>query len=228
MNSATQHAFDTTAASYDVDRSRLIPGFDSFYRWAVDLVPPASLSIVDLGAGTGLLSSFLRTRLPHAQLHLVDVSDAMLQHARTRFAGQPHVTFEVADYQTAPLPQGVDAIVSALSIHHLENEAKRLLFHRIYLSLKPGGVFINADQTLGPTPALESLYRAAWLSQVRSLGATEQQIAASLFRQREDRCAPVHDLLAWMRSSGFADVDCWFKDGRFAVLAGTKPAPAGD
>jgi tRNA (cmo5U34)-methyltransferase len=228
MNSATQHAFDTTAASYDADRSKLIPGFDSFYRWAVDLVPHTSLSIVDLGAGTGLLSAFLRTRFPYAQLHLVDLSEPMLQHARTRFAGQLHVTFQVADYQTAALPPGADAIVSALSIHHLHDEAKRSLFQRIYRSLSPGGVFINADQTLGPTPALESIYQSTWLAQVRSLGATEQQIALSLFRQREDRCAPVHDQLAWMREAGFADVDCWFKDGRFAVLAGTKPAPAGD
>jgi tRNA (cmo5U34)-methyltransferase len=181
MSSATQHAFDTTAGSYDADRSKLIPGFESFYRWATDLVPAASRSILDLGAGTGLLSAFFLARFPHAQLHLVDLSDAMLQHARTRFSGQPHVTFQVADYQT-----------------------------------------------LGPTPALESLYQATWLAQVRSLGATEEQIALSLFRQREDRCAPVHDQLAWMREAGFADVDCWFKDGRFAVLAGTKPAPAGD
>jgi tRNA (cmo5U34)-methyltransferase len=228
MSSATQHAFDTTAGSYDADRSKLIPGFESFYRWATDLVPAASRSILDLGAGTGLLSAFFLARFPHAQLHLVDLSDAMLQHARTRFSGQPHVTFQVADYQAAPLPQGADAIVSALSIHHLDDEAKRCLFQRIYRSLSPGGVFINADQTLGPTPALESLYQATWLAQVRSLGATEEQIALSLFRQREDRCAPVHDQLAWMREAGFADVDCWFKDGRFAVLAGTKPAPAGD
>lgn len=223
MHSATQRAFDITAAGYDADRARLIPGFESFYRWAVDLVPLASHAIIDLGAGTGLLSAFLRARFPQARLHLVDFSEAMLQHARLRFAGELQITFEVADYQAAPLPQDADAIVSALSIHHLEDEAKRSLFKRIHQSLRPGGVFINADQVLGPTPALESLYQAIWLNQVRSLGATEEQVAASLFRQREDRCASVEDQLAWMRAAGFADVDCWFKDGRFAVLAGTKP-----
>jgi tRNA (cmo5U34)-methyltransferase len=223
MDSATQHVFDTTASTYDDARSRLIPGFEGFYRWAVDLVPPASPAIIDLGAGTGLLSAFIRARLPQAHLHLVDISEAMLQQASTRFAGQPNITFEVADYGAAPLREGADAIVSALSIHHLEDDAKRLLFARILVSLRPGGVFINAEQVLGPTPALESRYKAIWLEQVRALGATEEQIAASLFRQREDRCASVEDQLAWMRAVGFADVDCWFKDGRFAVMSGTRP-----
>jgi len=39
-----------------------------------------------------------------------------------------------------------------------------------------------------------------------------------------DLCASVEDQLAWMRSARFADADCWLKEGRFAVLAGTKSA----
>ena len=60
-----------------------------------------------------------------------------------------------------------------------------------YRSLKPNGVFVNADQVAGPTAELEERYKAWWLEQVRSLGATEEQVEASLYRQREDRCLPV-------------------------------------
>jgi tRNA (cmo5U34)-methyltransferase len=224
MTISTQHVFDTTAPNYDQDRAKLIPCFEPFYRWAVDLIPASAKNILDLGAGTGLLSAFIRQRFPHARLHLIDHSEPMLLRAKQRLAGDPGITCEAADYTTASLPANLDAIVSALSIHHLEDAAKQALFAKIHAALKPGGVFINAEQVLGPTPALEACYKQLWLDQVRALGATKQQIADSLYRQQEDRCAPVEDQLAWMRVAGFADADCWFKDNRFAVFAGTKDA----
>lgn len=223
MATTTEHAFTTTAATYDADRARLIPGFDSFYRWAVELVPAEAERILDLGAGTGLYAALVRQRLPRAQLHLVDISEAMLAKARERFAGDPLMSFAVADYSASALPGSYDAVISALSIHHLDDAPKQALFARILALLQPGGVFVNAEQVLGPTPELEARYKALWLEQVRALGATEQQIRDSLFRQQEDRCSTVEDQLAWMREAGFQNVDCWFKNARFAVMAGQKP-----
>ncbi len=223
MSTAAQQAFTTTAKFYDRNRSHLIPCFDSLYRWAVDLLPPNATHILDLGAGTGLLSAFVRARLPEAKLHLIDFSQAMLAQARDRFAGDAHVTFELADYATDGLQGAYHAVISALSIHHLEDTAKQQLFRVVLDMLEPGGVFINAEQVLGTTPALDERYRSFWLEQVRALGATDQEIADSLYRQQQDRCATVEDQLHWMQAAGFRDVDCWFKDGRFAVLAGTRP-----
>lgn len=223
MSLSTENAFSSTAALYDLNRSRLIPGFEGLYRWAVDLVPNDATQILDLGAGTGLLAALIRARFPDASLHLIDLSAAMLAKARERFEGDTRTTFEVADYSVAALQGRYNAVVSALSIHHLEDDAKRALFDSIMNVLLPGGVFVNAEQVMGSTPALEERYKREWLHKVRALGATEQQISDSLFRQQEDRCASVEDQMAWMRSAGFSDVDCWFKDGRFATLAGTKP-----
>ncbi len=146
----------------------------------------------------------------------------MLAKAKQRFAGDSYVTFSVADYSAGNIDGTYDAVVSALSIHHLTDESKHALFRSIYALLAPEGMFVNADQVLGPTPALEERYRQEWLLKVRALGATEQQISDSLFRQQQDRCASVEDQLHWMRSAGFTDVDCRFKDGRFAVLAGGR------
>ena len=223
MSLSTENAFSSTAALYDLNRSRLIPGFEGLYRWAVDLVPNDATQILDLGAGTGLIAALIRARFPDASLHLIDLSAAMLAKARERFEGDTRTTFEVADYSVAALQGRYNAVVSALSIHHLEDDAKRALFDSIMNVLLPGGVFVNAEQVMGSTPALEERYKREWLHKVRALGATEQQISDSLFRQQEDRCASVEDQMAWMRSAGFSDVDCWFKDGRFATLAGTKP-----
>ena len=230
MTASADDVFTATAATYDEERARLIPGFARFYGWAVKLVPVEAGKVLDLGAGTGLLAEKVRAKLPAARLELVDISEAMLARARVRFAGDEGVVFRVADYSAEEMTGGAveelmggyDAVVSALSIHHLEDGAKRVLFGRVWKWLRPGGLFVNADQVLGPTAALETRYRAAWLAGVRELGATERQVEESLFRQQADRCAPVETQMEWMREAGFAEVDCWYKDGCFAVMTGVK------
>jgi tRNA (cmo5U34)-methyltransferase len=218
----TKAVFDATASTYDQDRSRLIPGCDAFYRWAIDLIPTRAKNILDLGAGSGLLTQLIRSRFPEARVHLIDFSGPMLDLARARLGDDPLITYQQADYIADPLPQNLCAVVSSLSIHHIADADKRTVFSRIYHSLRPGGVFVNAEQVTGPTPALDARYKSLWLQQVHDAGATEQQIADSLYRQKEDRCAPVETQLTWMRAAGFADADCWYKEGRMAVLSGTK------
>jgi tRNA (cmo5U34)-methyltransferase len=218
----TKAVFDATASTYDRDRSLLIPGCDTFYRWAIDLIPRGAKTILDLGAGSGLLSSVVRNRFPQAHLHLIDFSGAMLNLARERMGDDARVTFHQADYAVEALPQNLCAIVSSLSIHHLDDASKREVLGKAYSALKPNGVFVNAEQVAGPTAKLDTRYKALWLEQVRAAGAREEQVADSLFRQEQDRCSPVEEQLVWMREAGFADADCWYKEGRFAVMAGTK------
>ena len=218
----TREVFDATASTYDRDRARLIPGCDTFYRWTLDLIPAHATSIVDLGAGSGLLSLLVRERFPSAQIYLIDFSGPMLELARKRLGESSEVTFIQADYATEPIPSEVSAVVSSLSIHHLEDEAKRRVFRKCWEALKPGGVFVNAEQVAGPTPELEQRYRALWLEQVRKLGATEEQISDSFYRQQQDRCVDVERQLDWMREAGFTDADCWYKEARLAVMSGTR------
>jgi tRNA (cmo5U34)-methyltransferase len=222
MINHTKAVFDATASTYDRDRSLLIPGCDNFYRWALDLIPPRARTICELGAGSGLMTRLLRDRFPTAHLYVIDFSAPMLDLARARMGSDRNITWYQLDYATEPLPQNLCAVVSSLSIHHLDDADKRAVFNKAHASLKPNGVFVNAEQVAGPTPALEARYKALWLEQVRAAGATEQQIEASLYRQQEDRCATVADQLLWLREAGFADADCWFKDNRFAVMAGTR------
>ena len=221
MVNRTKEVFDATASTYDRDRFLLIPGCDNFYRWAIDLIPEGEKNILDLGAGSGLLTVLIRNRFPDAHIHLMDFSGPMLELARRRLDGDDKVTYHQADYVAEALPENLCAVVSSLSIHHLEDADKRKVFRSVYDALLPRGVFINADHIAGPTPELEERYRTLWLEQVRAAGASEKQVEESLYRQQEDRRAPVKEQLVWMREAGFADADCWFKDNCFAVMAGT-------
>jgi ubiquinone/menaquinone biosynthesis C-methylase UbiE len=220
--------FDRGAEDYDALRRRLIPCFDAFYGTALALIANWSISkplrVLDLGAGTGLFAGMILDRYPDASVHLVDASAAMLEQSRRRFAGRQAIECRVADMATADLGGPWDLIVSALAIHHLEDPAKQDLFARIRTALVPGGLFVNAEQVLGPTPNVEALYERSWLQAIRDAGVSEEEIGKVKARMAFDRCAPVEDLLAWMRDAGFEDVDCSFKSWRFAVMSGRRTA----
>ena len=75
--------------------------------------------VLDLGAGTGLMSAFVHTRCPQAEFTLADISVQMLAKAQERFCGLPNVYFIEQDLtRLVPddrLPEnGFDLIVSAL------------------------------------------------------------------------------------------------------------------
>jgi tRNA (cmo5U34)-methyltransferase len=215
------------ARTFDEERQRLVPLLDVYYGIVAALVGEtcgATPRVLDLGAGTGLLSAAIVRTLPGARLHLLDSSPEMLDRARARFDGRADVAFTEQE-MTAPLPPGqFDAVVSALAIHHLEHGAKRDLFARIRAVLAPGGVFANAEQVLGPSAWHEARYDDAWARAAHAAGSSAAEIDAARSRMVHDRCATAEDQLRWLVEAGFERADCWFKLYRFAVLAGWRPA----
>jgi tRNA (cmo5U34)-methyltransferase len=206
---------------YDAPRRRLVPDFDRFYGTAAELVTGLGLAepeVLDLGAGTGLLSAAVREAVPGARLTLLDGAAPMLAVARQRLGDVPTLVADLTD----ELPAGpFDAVVSALAIHHLDDAAKRDLFRRIRAVLRPGGTFVNAEQVAGPTPWHQAQYEAAHERDARALGTDDAEWEAALGRMAHDRCSSVEDQVAWLRDAGFDRVDVAFKRYRFAVYHGT-------
>lgn len=225
--------FEAAAGTYDQARRRLVPCFDDFYATAVDVVTPSlraalgdgrTPEVLDLGAGTGLLSSLVGAAVPGTRVTLLDAAPAMLEVASRHLTAQgvPH-RVEVADL-AAPLPTGrYDAVVSALAIHHLDDAGKRALYQRAYDVLRPGGAFVNAEQVAGPTPELDRRYQRVWMEQITALGSDEEEIGAARQRMSYDRPVPVGAQCDWLGEAGFVDVDCFFKAWRFAVFGARRP-----
>lgn len=224
--SAAAAAFSEHAADYDGARRRLVPDFDRFYGALVDVLGLSVAGperVLDLGAGTGMVSAAVLAAHPQAAVELLDGSEPMLDQARKRL-GDLVSAVHVAD-MTGPLPAGpFDAVVSALAIHHLDDQAKRALFTRVHDGLAPGGVFVNAEQVAAPSVALAGMYADMWVRDCRALGATETELDGAHERMRHDRCSDVESHLRWLRDAGFATVDCVYKSGRFAVMAGFREA----
>jgi tRNA (cmo5U34)-methyltransferase len=223
MTDSAPQIFDRHAGDYDAQRRRLVPPFDAFYATAVgalDLIAAPPQRILDLGAGTGLLSRLVAAAQPQAQLTLLDGSPAMLDQARGALGDRAQ--YVVADLADA-LPEGPwSAIVSALAIHHLEHDQQADLLVRAHAALVPGGIFVNAEQIEGATPALAQVYADWHHRRVLEAGGTEAEWQAAVERMRADRRVPVATFVGWLRDAGFADVDCRFKDHRFAVMVARR------
>lgn len=213
------------ARTYDSERRRLVPCFDEFYGTVAGMVErhaPPSPRILDLGAGTGILSGAIVERVNPARLCLLDASAEMLEQAGKRLASWKPELF--VQPLTADLPQGpFDAVVSALAIHHLSDAEKQRLHVRIYQVLMPGGLFLNAEQVAGRSQRLQELFEANHLERARALGSSETEIQGALERMRHDRCATAADQIAWLDAAGFQDTECFFRFFRFAVFGGWKP-----
>ena len=223
-SSAAVAAFSGHASEYTAQRRRLVPGFDAFYGTAVEVVGlvhrhDAPLRVLDLGAGTGLMSAAVAAAVPAARLELLDASEPMLAEARARL-GDRAVAVHVGDMASA-LPAGpFDAVDSALAIHHLLDAGKRALFARVREALADPGVFLNAEQLAAPTPALTDVYTERWVQDCRALGASEAEIEDARARMAHDRCADLESQLGWLREAGFAAADCFYRSWRNGVYAG--------
>ncbi len=218
--------FNQHAATYDAARTRIIPPFDSFYGAAVQAISLAGEEpsrILDLGAGTGMLSGFVLDAYPGCEVTLFDGAELMLEQAREAL-GDRSVSFVQGDMDDA-LPEGPwDGVVSALAIHHLEDDGKRHVFAEAHRVLRPGGIFVNSEHVLGPTPSLDAEYRRWHETEARRAGIDDVEWAAYEDRMTADHLSPLPEQLEWLSETGFEDVDCLFKDRGYAVIFGRKAA----
>lgn len=214
--------FNLVAGEYDSGRRKFIPCFDDYYEkttaFAASFVGTPR-RIIDLGSGTGLLAMYYYRHFPEAEYILCDIADEMLNVARKRFAQAGNVSCRVMDY-TRELPAGMfDLVISALSIHHLPDEQKSELFGRIKQQLVPGGWFVNYDQFCCKSAAMDEKVTKYWIDHLYSSGLSATELERWQERRKLDRECSIDDELVMLRKNGFADCECIYLYGKFAVVA---------
>jgi tRNA (cmo5U34)-methyltransferase len=218
-------AFDETASRYDAQRTWIIPEMDDYYSaavWAAECTNSRP-QILDIGAGTGLLSALIIRKYPDAILTLVDLSESMLSMAQERFAGRKDVRYITGDYSSVDFAGRYDLICSALSIHHLEQGDKRRLYQKVFDTLHPGGIFVNADQVLGETPAINRRYMEYWDEFLEPCPLPFEDKKQVLYRRDTfDRNEKLSVQLGWMQDCGFTNIDVVYKNRLFVVFTGRR------
>ena len=218
-----------------------VPDREEQVAAVLDMIPdPGDGLLVDLCCGEGLLSRALLERFPRARVLAMDLSPAMLEHARAALAnyGERFTArqFDLADRSWRSFPELVRAFVSSLAVHHLDGAGKRELFLDLAAALAPGGAVVIADLVKPATSASHQLAARAWDGAVRRrslelaghLGPYEKfrDERWNLYADPEpdpiDQPSPLLDQLRWLEAAGLTGVDvCWMKAGH-AVFGGVR------
>ena len=99
---------------------------------------------------------------------------------------------------------------------------KHTLYRRVHASLRPGGVFVNADAVMPSDPPARKAGYAFWAAHMVSRGIPEAR-AYQHFEEwaDEDTYFPIEQELAAMAAAGFRTAIAWHQ-GPMAVLVGRK------
>jgi len=204
------------------------------------------LIVLDVGAGAGALTQQLITAYPNARVTCQDFSSVMLGHARERlrqFSGR--VTFVQSDLKLPtwlkPVEGTFDAVVSTLVFHTVPTRAKAI-YGEIFQVVKPGGCFLMGDSVAPAGPAVGAVYRKTLLSAHQakvkretgieeSLAEIEEELRERRRLRRHSQGRPAETFsrsgtlavhLEWLRLAGFDEIDCLWKEGRRAIIAGFR------
>jgi ubiquinone/menaquinone biosynthesis C-methylase UbiE len=134
----------------------LTPLYDPLLKWVMReetfkqrLILQANIkptmSVLDLGCGTGTLTLMLKRTHPDANITGMDGDAQVLNIARDKSRGMD-IHWDEGLASSLPYTDAIfDRVVTSLVIHHLTTEDKRRTFKEIYRVLKPDGELYTLD-----------------------------------------------------------------------------------
>jgi len=165
----------------------------AFLDW---LQPPRSARWLDVGCGTGALTTAICARCDPRSVVACDPSEAFVAHAR-QVSADPRARFVVAGAGSLPtVDGGFDAVVSGLVLNFVPDPAAALM--EIRERLAPGGI---AAVYVWDYAGQMAFLRAFW----DEAAALDPAAAALDEGARFPLCTPAN-LVAVYEAAGFADV----------------------
>lgn len=236
---------------WDAQQERYVPDREERFRVVIDVVASVAgdgpASVVDLGCGPGSLSQRLTEALPGVQVVGVDADPLLLGLGRANT--NPRVRLIEANL-AAPgwpdatgLPGPWDAAVSSTALHWLSPEDLGQLHRVLARNLRPGGVFVNADNLGLGSPRLDAIADAVRAARTQRVGTQNNEEWAAWWQalRTDDELAPLIDarsdaaiahggengLTVWqhadlLRQAGFAEAGPVWQFGDDHVLVAVR------
>lgn len=162
MSDGTREYFDEVANRWDEMRRQFFG--DGVRRAAIAAagIAPGML-VADVGSGTGFLAEAALDA--GARVIGIDISEAMLAQARSKFAGR---RFESRCGAADHLPLGdgeADAVVANMVLHHAPDPAGAI--REMARALKPGGTLVVTDADTHTYEWLRTEQHDLWLGFAR-------------------------------------------------------------
>jgi tRNA (cmo5U34)-methyltransferase len=217
MGVASHLGIDLT--EYDSRIRTFIPHYEEMLDVAASSIPPRARTLVDLGVGTGALSSRCLATARAATAVGIDVDPEILALAKRRLGER--AAFITGSFLRAPLPS-CDAVVASFALHHVRTRAaKASLYRRVRAALRPGGIFLSVDSN----PATDTAVRRAqfddWIGHLRQTYSASRAKAIFTSWSREDVYVPLDAEMALLQWAGFR-VEVLWRRGAFAVVRAAR------
>ena len=155
---ATREYFDRIAGKWDEMRRAFFGDGVRAAAVAAAGIEPGTV-VADVGTGTGFLAEAAMNA--GARVIGIDVSDAMLEQARSRFAGRPFEA-RAGDADALPLADGEAAVVMAnMVLHHAPDPPGAI--REMARALRPGGRLVITDADAHTHEWLRTEQHDRWL-----------------------------------------------------------------
>jgi malonyl-CoA O-methyltransferase len=185
----------------------------------IDMAAPA----LEIGCGTGFLTTALLDRWPDLPLTASDIAPAMVDRARHLLGDRPNLRFAVVDGEDpGAAPDSLGLIVSSLAFQWFETPAQSV--NRLIAALKPGGWLIFSTLAAGSFREWAEAQQQAGLG-----GLTRDYPDAALFAQAATGCTV--DIRQYSLRQQHADGLAFLRSlraiGANARWDGAAPSPPG-
>jgi tRNA (cmo5U34)-methyltransferase len=188
---------------------------------------PTLTSVLDIGCGAGNYAVKLLEKVQGVDVTLVDLSQPMLDKARTRVqaATSGTVTTKKGDFRTVTLvKEGYDVIIATAVLHHLrEDQDWEASFRKLHALLKDGGSLWIFDLVQQQDEQLQKLiytdYYGDYLTGLKDEAYRDHVFA---YIEKEDTPKDLMYQLDLLRRVGFKQVDILHKNLCFASFVGIK------
>lgn len=154
--------------------------------------------VLDLGCGTGRVTSDIAARVPRGRVIGLDRSESMLATARAWLGEHaPAVKLVLADGAALPFNRAFDAVFSGATFHWIHDHAA--LFRSIVTALRPGGRLV-AQCGGGPNLALLLGRASALMRDPRFAYYFEEWTEPTYYSDAESAARRMH-------AAGFVDIE---------------------
>jgi tRNA (cmo5U34)-methyltransferase len=193
---------------------------------AAATVTPHAQAVLDIGCGAGNYTLKLLQQASDLDCTLNDLSRPMLERAEERVsaATKGQVIALQGDVRELELGEArFDVVLAAAVLHHLRTDEEwRLVFEKVYRSLRPGGSFWISDLIAHTTPAVQQMMWTRYGAYLTGLKDEAYRDHVFAYIEQEDTPRPLLFQIDLLRQVGFRDVELLHKNSCFAAFGGIK------